>query len=237
MCEDYGLSQNDLRLKLMRKRLPKQIQGGMDLHAKQPTSVQMPLNHHMPQYTSETNGNTILRKIPSRESADDLLLVDSLRNSYSSRNTNGLRGRSPDRTIRTSMRLSPPRNFEELWKVPPLRVANASRAGRLPSSGVVTASQTTGSMPMTMKAPPGTANLVSQYAPGSGSMQHISHMVLFCGCCTITLNCTTLLTFRSMSLLCLSSCTDLGSFSGTPPYCYWFVAYTWSGKICNSFPG
>ena len=198
MCEDYGLTQNDLRLKLMRKRLPKQIQGEIDLHARQPNMVQKPLNHHVPQYKSETNGNTLLKKIPLRESADDLLLVDSLRNSYSSRNTNGLRGNSPDRTLRNSLRLSPPRNFEELWKVPPIRATDASKVGRFSSSGVVTSSQPIGSMPMTMKAPPGAAKLVSQFAPGSGSMQHISHMVLFSGCCIITPSFTTSLTFKSI---------------------------------------
>ncbi|PON76002.1 Mitogen-activated protein kinase kinase kinase [Trema orientale] len=173
---DYQLTRNDLRLKLMRKRQPKQIQGGMELQMKRPNMVQTPLNHHMPQYKSEMNGNTHLRKIPPRESADDLLLVDSLRNSYSSRNTHELRGRSPDRTSRNSLRLSPPRNFEELWKVPPIWAADASRVGQFPSSSVVTASQPTGSMPMTMKATPGTAKLVSQFAPGSSSMQHIPHM-------------------------------------------------------------
>ncbi|XP_024024309.1 uncharacterized protein LOC21387027 isoform X2 [Morus notabilis] len=157
--QDYWLSRNDLRLKLMRKRLPKQKEGGRDLHAKISNPVRMPLSHHTPQYKSEANGSTIFRKIPARESADDLLLVDSLRNSYSSRTTNGLQGRSPDRSLRTSLGLSPPRNVEELWKVPTVRIADASRAGRFPSGGVVTASRPLGSIPVTMKAPPGTTKM------------------------------------------------------------------------------
>ncbi|XP_024024307.1 ankyrin repeat and SAM domain-containing protein 6 isoform X1 [Morus notabilis] len=175
--QDYWLSRNDLRLKLMRKRLPKQKEGGRDLHAKISNPVRMPLSHHTPQYKSEANGSTIFRKIPARESADDLLLVDSLRNSYSSRTTNGLQGRSPDRSLRTSLGLSPPRNVEELWKVPTVRIADASRAGRFPSGGVVTASRPLGSIPVTMKAPPGTTKVVSQFASGGGSMQQSSHMM------------------------------------------------------------
>lgn len=178
MSEDYRLSRNDLRLKLMRKRLPKQKEGGRDLHPKISNPVQMPLSRHTPQYKSEANGSTIFRNIPARESADDLLLVDSLRNSYSSRITNGLQGRSPDRSLRTSLGLSPPRNLEELWKVPTVRIADASRAGRFPSGGVVTASRPMGSIPVTMKAPPGTTKVVSQFASGGGSMQQSSHMVL-----------------------------------------------------------
>lgn len=176
--EDYRLSQNDLRLKLMRKRLPKQGRGEKGLHAKLSNPpVQTPPSHHVPQYKSEASGSTIFRKIPTRESADDLLLVDSLRNSYSSWTTNGLRGRSPDRTLRNSLGLSPPRNIEELWKVSSIRAADASMVGRFPSSCVVTTSRPMGSIPVTKKAPPGTTKLVSQFAPGGGSMQQSSHMM------------------------------------------------------------
>lgn len=185
MSEDYRLSQNDLRLKLMRKRLPKQGQGEKGLHAKLSNPpVQTPPSHHMPQYKSEASGSTIFRKIPTRESADDLLLVDSLRNSYSSWTTNGLRSRSPDRTLRNSLGLSPPRNIEELWKVSSIRAADASMVGRFPSSCVVTTSRPMGSIPVTKKAPPGTTKLVSQFAPGGGSMQQSSHMVLWTVCST-----------------------------------------------------
>ncbi|KAL5582471.1 hypothetical protein UlMin_014913 [Ulmus minor] len=177
--DDVKLSRNDLRLKLIRKSQSKQSRDdfeekrGRDFDAKQSNNFQPPTSHHMPQYKAQTNGSIPFRRIPPRESADDLLLVDSLRNSFSSRTTNGLRTRSPDRIFRTPMGLSPPRNFDERWKVPSVREADTLR--QFPSSGAVTTSRATGPMPITMKAPEA-ASSVSQFGPSSGSIQQSLHM-------------------------------------------------------------
>lgn len=189
MSEDSRISQYDLRLKLMRKSLPKQIQGvheenrRMDLRVKLSKTVQPPLSHPMLQYKSETGATTHFRKIPPRESADDLFLVNSLRNSYSSQIPNGLRARSTERNLKTSSGISTPRSVDELWKVPSLRESDASRAGRFPSIGVVNLSRPTGPMPFTMKPIPETAK---QVAPACYGLQQNLHMVLFSGFCTST---------------------------------------------------
>ncbi|KAF3444701.1 hypothetical protein FNV43_RR14394 [Rhamnella rubrinervis] len=177
---DSRISQYDLRLKLMRKSLPKQIQGvheenrRMDHRVKLSETVQPPLSHPMLQYKSETGESTLFRKIPPRESADDLFLVNSLRNSYSSRTPNGLRARSTERNLKTSSEISTPRSSNELWKVPPLRESDASRAGRFPSIGVVNLSRSTGPIPFTVKP---ILETVKRVAPASCSPQQNSHMV------------------------------------------------------------
>lgn len=189
MSEDSRFSQYDLRLKLMRKSLPKQIQDvheenrRTDLRVKLSKTVQPPLSRPMLQYKSETRESTLFRKIPPRQSADDLFLVNSLGNSYSSRTPNGLRARSTERNLKTSSGISTPRSFNELWKVPSLREFDASRAGRFPSFGVANLSQPTGPMPFTVKPIPETAKRV---APASCSLQQNSLMVLFSGFCTST---------------------------------------------------
>lgn len=180
--EDSRISQYDLRLKLMRKNLPKQAQGvheenrRIDHHVKLSRTVQPPhpLSHPMLQYKSETRGGTLIRKIPPRESADDLFLV----NSYSSRSSNGLRARSTERVLKTASGMSPPRSFGGLWNVPSFRESDASRAGQFPNIGVVNVSRPTGSMPVTVKPIPETAKRVLQF-PASCSLQQNSHMVLF----------------------------------------------------------
>ncbi|XP_015879258.1 uncharacterized protein LOC107415445 [Ziziphus jujuba] len=180
---DSRISQYDLRLKLMRKNPPKQIHGvhedhnRMDLRVKLSKQVQSPPIHPMMEYKSEMKGSSLYRKMPPRGSADDLLLVDSLRNSYSSRTINGLRARSTERNLRTSSHFSPPRNYDGMWKIPTLREPDASRAGRFPNMGIGNVPRPTAGIPMTIKPAPETVRQVSHGPPASCSMQQNLHMV------------------------------------------------------------
>lgn len=245
MSEDSRISQYDLRLKLMRKNPPKQIHGvhedhnRMDLRVKLSKQVQSPPIHPMMEYKSEMKGSSLYRKMPPRGSADDLLLVDSLRNSYSSRTINGLRARSTERNLRTSSHFSPPRNYDGMWKIPTLREPDASRAGRFPNMGIGNVPRPTAGIPMTIKPAPETVRQVSHGPPASCSMQQNLHMVPFAGHCSSSLLFNSLfkaecdcyfIVYSTVTSLCLS--TGGGTYHGC-----WFVTYTWLGKVHCSFPG
>lgn len=240
MSEDSRISQYDLRLKLMRKNRPKQIQGvhedhkRMDLRVKVSKPVQPPPIHQMLEYKSEIKGSGLYRKMPPRESADDLLLVDSLRNSHSSRTINGLRARSTERNLRTSSHYSPPRNFDGRWKIPSLREPDASRAGQFPNIGIANVPRPTGRIPMIE-----TVRQVSHGPPASCSMQQNLHMVLLSGhWCSSLLFSSLFKAECDFYLYSYSTAMSLSLSTGGGTYhCCWFVTYTWFRKVQCSFPG
>nr|XP_028952813.1 uncharacterized protein LOC103404369 isoform X1 [Malus domestica] len=164
--QDSRISRNDLRLKLLRKRLFKKQIGGvveehkqLDPRAKLSKPVHPSLKYQVLQHNSETNGSNPMRQVPPRESPADLNQVNSRRNFYSSPTTDGFRGRSPPRE------LHPPSSF---------RPVDASRAGQFPRNGMVGSSD---SFIFTMKANPQAARPMAQFAPPSASVQRSSQMV------------------------------------------------------------
>lgn len=167
---DSRISRNDLRLKLLRKRLFKQTGGAveerkrMDPRVKLSKPVHPSVRYQMLQHESETNGSSVMMKIPPSESAADLYQVNSRRNFYSSQPRDGFRARSP------------PRNFDELRPASSFRAVDASRSGQFLRNGMVGGSQPTDSLLFTMKATPQAARPVAQFAPASGSMQKSSLM-------------------------------------------------------------
>ncbi|BFG26807.1 hypothetical protein CerSpe_130810 [Prunus speciosa] len=167
---DSRISRNDLRLKLLRKRLFKQTGGAveerkrMDPRVKLSKPVHPSVRYQMLQHESETNGSSVMMKIPPSESSADLYQVNSRRNFYSSQPTDGFRARSP------------PRNFDELRPASSFRAVDASRSGQFLRNGMVGGSQPTDSLLFTMKATPQAARPVAQFAPASGSMQKSSLM-------------------------------------------------------------
>ncbi|KAM0958170.1 hypothetical protein EV1_023259 [Malus domestica] len=167
--QDSRISRNDLRLKLLRKRLFKKQIGGvveehkqLDPRAKLSKPVHPSLKYQVLQHNSETNGSNPMRQVPPRESPADLYQVNSRRNFYSSPTTDGFRGRSPPRE------LHPPSSF---------RPVDASRAGQFPRNGMVGSSRPTDSFIFTMKANPQAARPMAQFAPPSASVQRSSQMV------------------------------------------------------------
>ncbi|KAB2598989.1 hypothetical protein D8674_041590 [Pyrus ussuriensis x Pyrus communis] len=167
--QDSRISRNDLRLKLLQKRLSKkQIDGvveerkQMDPHAKLSKPVHPSLRYQVLQHTSETNASSPMRQAPPRESPAGLYQVNSRGNFYSSPTTDGFRGRSPPRE------LHPPSSF---------RPVDACRAGQFPRNGMVGSSQPTDSFIFTMKAAPQAARPIAQFAPATGGVQRSSQMV------------------------------------------------------------
>ncbi|KAF7125057.1 hypothetical protein RHSIM_Rhsim12G0125300 [Rhododendron simsii] len=138
------LGKNDLRLKLMRKNLSRQVESdkrnGVDLRETlsrvarpRPSAVGGSIRQHAPEPTDsrhfvpERKNVSMLGQIPSMRSSEAFLGMDSLRNSYSPWTLDSLRRRSPDRVVRTSRNLSPPRNDEQIGKRPLIRTYDDAR--------------------------------------------------------------------------------------------------------------
>ncbi|XVE92506.1 hypothetical protein REPUB_Repub01dG0103300 [Reevesia pubescens] len=111
----------DLREKLSRMGQPP-VNGYMT-HQRMPDSRErMPdPRERMPEpreQMPESRETSILGRIPSSRSVDDLPRVTTSRSSYSPWTLDHLRQRSPDRVMGASRGLSPPRNVEELQRRP-----------------------------------------------------------------------------------------------------------------------
>ncbi|XP_022776045.1 uncharacterized protein LOC111317838 [Durio zibethinus] len=128
---DIHIGKDDLRFKLMQKKVFRRAQiddnhKGMDLREKLSRMGQPPLNSYETRQRvpdprermPEPRETSILGRILSTRSVDDLPHVTTSRSSYSSWTLDHLRQRSPDRVMGTSRGLSPPRNVEELQKKP-----------------------------------------------------------------------------------------------------------------------
>ncbi|XP_022726797.1 uncharacterized protein LOC111282808 isoform X2 [Durio zibethinus] len=128
---DVHIGKDDLRFKLMQKNVFRRAQSddnqkGMDLREKLSRMGQPPVNSYethqrMPdsrERMPESREASMLARIPSTRSADDLPLVTTPRSSYSPWTLDHLRQRSPDRVMGASRGLSPPRNVEELQRRP-----------------------------------------------------------------------------------------------------------------------
>ncbi|XP_008793808.1 protein bicaudal C homolog 1 isoform X2 [Phoenix dactylifera] len=153
------VGQDDLRLKLLNKSLSHGRD--VDLREKLSRSTHNSLRYDLYQHVPDSRASGPAKRIPPTRSADDLLRLDSVRNSYSLK---GLRHRSPDRLAGASRGMSPPRNYDELRYVPPVRSIDASRPSSLMTKNVTDASRP---MPCMSKAtvPADTAKPVARAPP------------------------------------------------------------------------
>ncbi|WRX15691.1 Sterile alpha motif domain - like 3 [Theobroma cacao] len=138
---DVRIGKDDLRLKLMQKNVFRRAQSDdnqkvMDLREKLSRMGQPPLNSYearqrMPdprERMPESRETSILGRIPSTRSADDLPRMTSSRSSFSPWTLDHLRQRSPDRVMGVSRGLSPPTNAEGLQRRPLNRTYDNVRA-------------------------------------------------------------------------------------------------------------
>lgn len=83
----------------------------------------------------------VVRRIPPARSADDLLQLDSVKTSYTSWRSDGLRRSSPDRHLSASRAISPPRSYGEMRMRPTLRSLGTSRPSSMLTKDVPSASR------------------------------------------------------------------------------------------------
>lgn len=173
------IGRNDLRLKLMRKNLSNRMQGDNKDHKKdlREKISRTPVRVSMLPERSEPKESSLSRRIPTMRSADDLLQADFSRRAYTSLEDFS-RSRSPDRVMKTSRRLSPPRNIDELRHVPLTRTIDASRNRLLSSNNILEPSRPMGTSSVTMKAAYETSKPVQRLPPPppttNGSTMHRS---------------------------------------------------------------
>ncbi|KAJ4826433.1 hypothetical protein Tsubulata_013624 [Turnera subulata] len=174
------IAQNDLRLKLNRKRASKQNRNTVGEHRKSSGREMLfkPANPTMSSYMlphrQDPNGS-ISRKNPHNNISNDLHHVDSWGNFHPSQTMGRRRTGSPERIFRSSSVLSPSRSVDEMQKVSWMRPTDDPRGGRPFSNEVLGHSRHTGSIPFTMKTPAQSGNPLSRAAPTSGIVQNISH--------------------------------------------------------------
>uniref|UniRef100_A0A5B6YM19 SAM domain-containing protein n=1 Tax=Davidia involucrata TaxID=16924 RepID=A0A5B6YM19_DAVIN len=168
--DDARVGQSDLRLKLMRKKQSRQIRNEVEEWKKMDLREKMSKTIRSPE-------QSLLRRNPPTRSAGELLRVDPLRKSYSSYYVDGLRPRSPDRVPKTSRGISPPRNIDELWRIPSTRPIDASRTGRMLSNDVLDPSRPLGHAPITARAALDAGKSVTGLPLATGSMPKSSYIV------------------------------------------------------------
>ncbi|XP_028547686.1 uncharacterized protein LOC110095204 isoform X1 [Dendrobium catenatum] len=132
LMSNVRFSRDDLRYKLLSKGQSRSVvdfdgQNGVDLREKLSRSSRISLRNEPRKNMIEPRALTISRGIPPTRSADDLLRLDSSRNSYPSLTVDGLRHRSPDRLLGASRHLSPRRSYDEVRNNPSVRPYDDSR--------------------------------------------------------------------------------------------------------------
>lgn len=184
MSEGSRIARNDLRLKLMRKRLSKPIQNvaeereKMDPHNRLSNAIQPPMSSYMLPHGPDPNRSNPSRRILPKGIANDLHQVDSMGTFYSTHNMGGPRVRSPERIFKSSSGLLPPRSYNEMRPKTWRRETEVSRGGWSLSSEVPERSRPRGSTPVTMKTASYAGNLVTRVSPTTGIMQMLPHVVL-----------------------------------------------------------
>uniref|UniRef100_A0A2P2K682 Uncharacterized protein LOC8280587 isoform X1 n=1 Tax=Rhizophora mucronata TaxID=61149 RepID=A0A2P2K682_RHIMU len=171
------MARNDLRLKLMRKRLSKHVQNAVEEHEMQgqhnklSKSIQPAASSHMLAQSSKTNRSNIPREI-----TNDMRHDNSLGMIYTSQSMGGSRARSPDRTWKSSSGFLPPRIYGEVHQVPVMRAADIPRSGHFFSNEVPNAPRPTSSASIVMKPTSQSASLVTRAPPPSGIVKNVSYM-------------------------------------------------------------
>uniref|UniRef100_A0A2P2K642 Uncharacterized protein LOC8280587 isoform X1 n=1 Tax=Rhizophora mucronata TaxID=61149 RepID=A0A2P2K642_RHIMU len=182
MTKGSKIARNDLRLKLMHKRLSEQIQNAVeerdkvDQHKKLSKAIQPPVSSYMPVQRSVPNRSNSFRQVVPREIPNDMHRGNLMERIYFSQSMGGSRARSLDRTWKSSSGFSPPRIHGEMQQVPQMRAADISRSRHLSSNEVLHASRLTSSTFMAAKQTARAGNLVTQASPPSGIMQNVSYM-------------------------------------------------------------
>ncbi|KAI4328281.1 hypothetical protein L6164_020648 [Bauhinia variegata] len=131
---DVAIGKDDLRLKLMRKSASRRSESNsdrkhMDLREKLSKAAQPPMariNSKRP--IQERRETSMLRRIPSARSSDDLPRMESVRSSYSPWTLDHIRRRSPEGFPSTSRGISPHRNVEDLQRRPLNRMYDGVRS-------------------------------------------------------------------------------------------------------------
>ncbi|KAI5665571.1 hypothetical protein M9H77_15424 [Catharanthus roseus] len=121
--KDVKVGGNDLRLKLLRNRMDKQMkmeeQKKIEQQGKFSKTIQSP----------ERSERILMRNIPPSRRAGELLEVELLRNSYNSHSMDKLTTKSPDDICKISGGISSSRSIDEVLRLPPPRPIDASRSG------------------------------------------------------------------------------------------------------------
>ncbi|KAF5203269.1 Sterile alpha motif (SAM) domain-containing protein [Thalictrum thalictroides] len=132
----------------------------------------------------------LLRRIPPTSSADDIVQMDSVRNSYSSWALDGLRRRSPDRLLGTSRGLSPPRTMDprrSVGQISSVTHVDAPRPTTFIGNDVFDASRPTSFMPKAsvpleavkpvVRHPPPIAPTITQRVAYTGEEVNVSTLL------------------------------------------------------------
>lgn len=161
----------------------------MDLREKLSKTVCSPMtSFNSKQREPEPRETSMLRRIPSGRSSDDLMRMESMRSSYSPWTLDHIRRRSPDGFPSTSRGISPPRNVEDLQRRPLNRTYDGARPVPYVTRDVIETSRPPGSAPASFVArstmstlPPVTAkpatSHLGQLPPSSSVAQRASYVV------------------------------------------------------------
>ncbi|XP_028801840.1 uncharacterized protein LOC114757017 isoform X1 [Neltuma alba] len=127
------IDKDDLRLKLMRKSALRRTEGNgntkrlMDLREKLSTAVQHPVASSSLKQQMSDRETSMLGRISSARSSDDLMRMENMRSSYSPWSSNHMRQRSPDGFPGTSRGISPQSNVKDLQRRPLSRAYDSAR--------------------------------------------------------------------------------------------------------------
>ncbi|MED6159072.1 hypothetical protein PIB30_038946 [Stylosanthes scabra] len=191
--DDGHIDRDDLRLKLMRKSASKRAESNgdkrqIDLREKLTKAVRSPMtSFNSKQREPEPRETSMMRRIPSARSSDDLMRMESMRSSYSPWTLDHIRRRSPDGFPSTSRRISPPRNMEDLQRRPLNRTYDSVTPVPYVTRDVAESSRPPGTAPASFAArstmstlPPVTAkpaaSHLGQLPPSSSVAQRASYV-------------------------------------------------------------
>ncbi|XP_009769420.1 uncharacterized protein LOC107829940 isoform X1 [Nicotiana tabacum] len=144
---DVRVGQNDLRLKLIRRRRQKEIILEIEKRKKE--------QHKMMAETvrSAEQSHRKLVSVGQRSSGtSELHQMEAMRSSYASQPYGGVRPRSPNRLAKDSREVSLPSNITTAQHVLPVRPAETSRAVRMLRADLLNPSALKGLTPMTMRS-------------------------------------------------------------------------------------
>ncbi|XP_059294072.1 uncharacterized protein LOC132047168 [Lycium ferocissimum] len=162
---DARVGQNDLRLKLMRRRKQREILLEIEKRKKEQRkrmagSVQSAEQFHRRLVTGSQ---------PS-SGASELLQREAIRSSYASQIAGGVRPRSPNRLANNSKEVFSSRNITAAQHVPSVRPAEASRTVRMLGNDLLDPFQLKGLAPMTMMSALAARNPLSGLPSANGSL-------------------------------------------------------------------
>ncbi|KAK4346331.1 hypothetical protein RND71_032670 [Anisodus tanguticus] len=167
---DACVGQNDLRLKLIRRRRQREMlleieERKKEQHKRMTGSVQSAKESHRRLVTSSQ----------PLSGASELLQMEAIRSSYASQTAGGVRPRSPNRLAKDSKEVSSSRNITAVQHTPSVRPAEASRTVRMLGNDLLDPSQLKGLTPMTMRSALASRNPLSGLPSANGRMLQSSY--------------------------------------------------------------